>query len=108
MAWAYEHDIAQGMSDTRFVPNAPVTREQLVTFLYRYAKLQGVDTTNQGSLDGFVDAGTVSSFAQEAMTWAVATELILGMGNQYLEPKASSSRGQIATVVERFETVHLA
>ena len=96
------------MSDTRFVPNAPVTREQLVTFLYRYAKLQGVDTTNQGSLDGFVDAGTVSSFAQEAMTWAVATELILGMGNQYLEPKASSSRGQIATVVERFETVHLA
>ena len=93
------------MSDTRFVPNAPVTREQLVTFLYRYPKLQGVD---QGSLDGFVDAGTVSSFAQEAMTWAVATELILGMGNQYLEPKASSSRGQIATVVERFETVHLA
>ena len=67
-----------------------------------------MDTTNQGSLDGFVDAGTVSSFAQEAMTWAVATELILGMGNQYLEPKASSSRGQIATVVERFETVHLA
>lgn len=108
VAWAYEHEIAQGMSDTRFVPNAPVTREQLVTFLYRYAKLQGVDTTNQGSLDGFVDAGTVSSFAQEAMTWAVATELILGMGNQYLEPKASSSRGQIATVVERFETVHLA
>lgn len=105
--WASQNGIAKGMTEHIFAPNLAVTREQMVTFLYRYAKFQGVDTTNQGSLDGFVDAGNVSPFAQEAMTWAVATELILGMGNQQLEPKTSSSRGQIATVVERFETVHL-
>ena len=42
------------------------------------------------------------------MTWAVATELIIGVGDEKLEPKATSNRGQIATVIERFETVNLA
>ena len=69
---------------------------------------KGVDTTNQGSLEDFVDAGKVSNFAKEAMTWAVATELIIGVGDEKLEPKATSNRGQIATVIERFETVNLA
>ena len=106
--WASQNEIAKGMTETLFAPNKLVTREQLVTFLYRYAGFKGVDTTNQGSLEDFVDAGKVSNFAKEAMTWAVATELIIGVGDEKLEPKATSNRGQIATVIERFETVNLA
>ena len=98
--WASQNEIAKGMTETLFAPNKLVTREQLVTFLYRYAGFKGVDE--------FVDAGKVSNFAKEAMTWAVATELIIGVGDEKLEPKATSNRGQIATVIERFETVNLA
>lgn len=106
--WASQNGIAKGMTQTLFAPLRAVTREQMVTFLYRYAKDIGVDTTNQGSLDDFKDVGSVSRFAKEAMTWAVATELIQGVGEQTLAPKASSTRGQIATVIVRFETVNLA
>lgn len=106
--WASQNGIAKGMTQTLFAPHQAMTREQMVTFLYRYAKDRGVDTTNQGSLEDFKDAGSVSRFAKEAMTWAVATELIQGVGDQMLAPKAGSTRGQVATVIVRFETVNLA
>ncbi len=87
IAWAFETGIAKGMTATAFAPNAPVTREQMVTFLARYAQLQDVDTASSAELD-FTDAGSVSDYAQEAMAWAVETGLVQGMGNGKLDPRA--------------------
>ena len=105
IAWAYEAGIAKGMTPTAFAPNAPVTREQMVTFLARYAQLQGVDTSSSTEPD-FTDAGNVSGYAQEAMAWAVETGLVQGMGNGKLDPKGPATRAQMATVLMRFcETI---
>ena len=105
IAWAYEAGIAKGMTPTAFAPNAPVTREQMVTFLARYAQLQGVDTSSSTEPD-FTDAGSVSVYAQEAMAWAVETGLVQGMGNGKLDPKGPATRAQMATVLMRFcETI---
>lgn len=105
IAWAYEAGIAKGMTPTAFAPNAPVTREQMVTFLARYAQLQGVDTAS-GTEPDFTDAGNVSGYAQEAMAWAVETGLVQGMGNGKLAPKGPATRAQMATVLMRFcETI---
>ncbi len=61
VSWAAEQGLAQGVTETRFVPEAPATREQLVTFLCRYAAMHGVDTAAGGSLSNFPDASSVSS-----------------------------------------------
>lgn len=102
--WASQNDIARGMTKELFVPNAPVTREQMVTFFARFAKFQGISTEAKGDLAAYTDAGQVSNFALKSMTWAVETGLIRGMTDTTLEPKGNSTRGQVATVVERFAT----
>ncbi|MEI3059172.1 MAG: S-layer homology domain-containing protein [Oscillospiraceae bacterium] len=102
LLWASQNEIAKGMTGTAFAPNASVTREQLVTFLYRYAKLQGEDVTVTGELKGYTDTGKLGDFAMEAMTWAVENEIINGMGGGKLAPKDTATRAQFATVLMRF------
>ncbi|MCI6730697.1 MAG: S-layer homology domain-containing protein, partial [Clostridiales bacterium] len=101
VAWAYENDIVRGITDTRFAPEASATREQLMTFLYRYAAFAGQDVSARGSLDGFSDGGTVSTFARESMGWAVAEGLLVGSAGQ-LMPKDTATRAQLATIIFRF------
>ena len=84
---AYTNHIAIGVGDTRFAPNAPVTREQMVTFLARYAKLAGKEISATEDLSSFTDGSSVSPFAAESMAWAVETGLVEGMGNHTLSPK---------------------
>lgn len=76
------------MSATAFAPNQTATREQMVTFLARFAEFSGVDTTATGDLGDFTDASKVSAYAEDAMTWAVHTGIIHGMGNGKLDPRA--------------------
>ena len=99
--WAAEQGLAKGVTETRFAPDAPITREQLVTFLYRYAGMNGADTTATGSLSSFPDASRVSEYAQTPMMWAVQTGLIQGMGGR-LAPQASATRVQAAAFLTRF------
>ena len=63
VVWAAEHGIAKGMTDTTFAPNMAVTREQMMTFLYRYAKFSGKDVTGSYDLTEFGDAQAVNDFA---------------------------------------------
>ncbi len=102
VAWAVENGITSGMSDTSFAPGVDVTREQMVTFLYRYVQLQGYDTTVKfDSLAAFADADTVSGYAVPAMKWAVGEGLVAGMTETLLAPKANATRGQFATILLR-------
>ena len=101
VTWAWENDIT-GVSSTHFGAGNAVTREQLATFLYRYAQDQGYDTSARADLSGYSDAGLVSSYATEALSWANATGLIIGTTATTLSPKGSATRAQVATILSRF------
>ena len=102
VAWAAQNGIVNGVSDTQFAPGDDITREQLAVILYRYATYQGYDVSQRADLSGFVDAGTISTYAQEALSWASAQGLVLGFEDDSLRPQGNASRAQIAAVLMRF------
>ncbi|MBQ3951645.1 MAG: S-layer homology domain-containing protein, partial [Oscillospiraceae bacterium] len=93
MEWAVEQGITDGSS-----PNANITRQQLVTMLWRYA---GKPASN-ASLDGYSDASEVASWATEAMKWAVENGIIKGTKKDVLSPNGYATRAQVATIIMRF------
>ena len=99
--WAAASDIVNGIGDNQFGPENTLTREQLVTMLYRYAQNKGYDVTASADLSGYPDAGQIQSWAQEAMTWAVAEGIVEGMDGN-LNPAGHATRAQIATILMRF------
>ncbi len=101
VAWAVEQGITTGTSTTTFDPNANVTREQAVAFLFRYAASQGMDAvTLQELVSSFADASSVSPYATAAMNWAIGQGILQGSGNQIM-PKADCTRGQFTTFLWR-------
>lgn len=104
IAWAAENGIAKGVTSTHFAPNMPVTREQLVTFLFRYAQFSGEDVKGAYDLAEFGDHKAVSNFAREPMAWAVDTGILTGMDG-LLNPKGDATRAQIATILLRYFTM---
>ncbi len=102
VAWASSAGIVDGTGKGKFSPAKMITREQFATMLYRYAQYKGLDTSARGDLSRFVDSNKVSNFAQEAMTWAVGEEIITGKNGPYLSPKGNATRGEAATMLQRF------
>ena len=100
--WAAQNNIVNGVNDTEFAPGDEITRQQLVTILYRYAESKGYDVSNSADLSGYPDAGQVQDYAQPAMAWAVAENIIQGMEDGTLKPAGNASRAQIATILMRF------
>lgn len=94
--WAMDN----GISDGTNMPGV-ITREQLATILYRYAKQKGYDVSRSAALTAFSDADKVSGYAAEAMQWAVAEGLLQG-SNGKLNPQGSATRAQVATILMRF------
>lgn len=95
--WAAANNISSGAD-----LDAPVSREQLATMLYRYAAFSGLDTAASGALTGFADAGSVSGYAADAMAWAVGMGLIGGTDKGELDPKGSATRAEVAAILMRF------
>ena len=99
--WAASEKIVEGTTAETFAPDAAVTRAQVVTMLYRFAKAQGMDTTQGGmairEFDGF-DA--VPAYALEAMDWAVNAGVLKGDNNRLL-PQDNCTRAQIVTMLYR-------
>lgn len=106
ISWANREAIIQGHSNTGlFGTKENVSREDLVTMLYRYAQYRGMDISARTSLSGFPDAGQVSGYALPAMQWAVARGIIGGRSNTgMLDPKGNASRVECAAILERFLT----
>jgi hypothetical protein len=100
--WAAEAGLAQGYENGTFQPKAAVTREQMVTFLYRYALFKGYDCTATCSLEDFRDSGSISDYALEAMEWAVAVGLVQGVDADLLDPQGATSRNQLAALFHRY------
>ena len=102
--WAAENGIVKGVNTTTFAPNDQITREQIATILFRYAKAEKVE----GKLADFPDAEKVSDYAADAMAWAVEQGLINGIsesdGKTYLAPQETATRAQIAVILMRYLT----
>lgn len=98
VVWAADCGVVKGVSEDSFDPNAPVTREQFATMLYRYV----AKPDTEGSLNDFADAASVSAYAVEAMAWAVETGMIQGDTQGNLNPRGNAKRAEAATILMRF------
>ena len=103
IAWAASKNIVNGFEDGTFQPDAPVTRAQLVTILYRYARYMGMDVSTLSDLAQFTDAAAVPAYALEAMQWAVGSNLLSGNG-LLIDASANATRAQVAAIIHRFLT----
>lgn len=101
VAWARSRDIVKGYGNGCFGPHDSLTREQMVLILYRYAAYKGCDAT-PGDLSAFQDAAAVAPYAAEAVSWAVARELLTGVGGARLAPQNVVTRAQVAVLLSRF------
>ena len=102
VGWAAQNGIVNGVGDDTFAPGNDLTREQLVTILYRYAESKGYDVSASADLAGYPDGEEIQAYAREAMAWAVAENIIQGMEDDTLKPAGNASRAQIATILMRF------
>lgn len=107
VTWAAANGIVAGYGNGPFGPNDPITREQLVVMLWRYAEFKGCDTTQEGMIiREFSDYGSISGYAMDAMTWAVNTGVISGYEDKTLHPQANATRAQVAQMLKNFLEKH--
>ena len=102
LLWGAHNNISNGYVDGRFAPDDTLTREQLVTFLNRYANYKGYGTEVYSDLDGYSDAQQISTFARESMCWAVGAGIINGTTKTTLSPQLGADRAQVAAMFNRF------
>ncbi len=100
--WGAEVGLVTGYGNGLFGPNDPVTREQLAQILRQYAKMQGADVSKTADISSFKDAASVSGWAKEALSWAVAEGLVSGVTADTLAPSGQASRAQVAAMLMRF------
>ena len=97
--WAVETGVSDGSE-----PHAPITREQLVTMLYRYFRTRSdaVQSDNSATLSGFADGGAVNSWAAEALGWAVERGIVRGKEGNRIDPQGTATRAETAAMLQRF------
>ena len=98
--WAADNGIVKGYEDGCFYPNRPITREQMVTMLYRYMQFKGlrVDASSE-DWKSFTDYANVHAWAQDAMAWAVHNGVVNGIQNNQLAPTHTAQRSQVAKII---------
>lgn len=103
--WAAETQIITGYPDGSFRPDEPITREETMTMLCRYAAWKGAPASQEGELPDFPDADQAADYAQDALRWAVRAEILRGTtapdGQTLLAPKAAATRAQLAAMLLR-------
>ncbi|MGP1441022.1 MAG: InlB B-repeat-containing protein [Anaerovoracaceae bacterium] len=103
--WAAARGIVKGITDTNFEPESSVTREQLATIMYRYARLTGrnVGNTSGNKVSSYKDANQISNYAETAMNWACNNGLIEGRSPNTLVPDGTTTRAELAAIMMRFK-----
>ena len=101
VAWAAATGVTAGVSENLFAPGNALSRQELVTFLYRFAKLQGKDMTPSADLSNFDDAGSIQPYALEPFQWAVASGVVAGTSETTLSPGTTTTRLQVCLMVYR-------
>ena len=106
--WSVTNGICSGVGNYKFNPSGEITRQDLAVMLYTYDKKFGGNeykVSNRISITGYSDYSQISSYARQAMSWAVANGIISGTSSITLSPKAKCTRAQIAVIVKAFTTM---
>lgn len=98
VTWAFENGIVKGIDASHFDPYAPVTREQMVTMLCRYASGKG----NGSNLSGFKDVDQINDYAKLPISWAVEQKIITGSNQGTINPQGNATRAEMAAVLDRY------
>ncbi|MGM9663105.1 MAG: S-layer homology domain-containing protein, partial [Oscillospiraceae bacterium] len=108
--WARLNGIVDGYEDGSFRPNAPVSRQAMMTILYRYAESLGLDVSvsSSNNLAKFQDGGQVSSVMTDAVNWAVEKGFVSGNTAGLLNPTGSTTRGAAAKILAGFHQDYIA
>ena len=103
VSWGHQHKIINGTAADRFDPDGAVTREQMISILWRCANEQEADTGAEeaANLTAYRDAAEISEYAIEAMQWACENDLVKGAGNHLLHPKDAVTRAEVAAILQR-------
>ena len=101
VAWAAKNGITSGVGNNLFAPAKSLTRMELVTFLYAFAKAQNWDVTAAADLSAYTDAGKIPAFALKPFQWAVANGIVAGTSETTLSPEAVTNRLQVSMMVYR-------
>ena len=102
IAWAAENGIISGYGDGNVGPDDLITREQMAAMLMNYANMLGLDTSARADLSAYSDQASISSWASDTMSWAVAEGIISGMTADTLAPQGTATRAQVAAMLQRF------
>lgn len=102
VCWAAANNLVNGMGDGSFGVGRSITRQEMAVFMMRYAAWKGLNVTASSSAtSGFADQGSIASWAKDAMNWAVAKGIMVGMSGTELSPGGTTTRAQVAAVLMR-------
>ena len=102
VAWAASSGIVSGYEDNTFRPTSQISRQELATILYNYAKYKKMDTSVTGNVTEFKDHNQIATYAGTSMSWAVGTGIVGGIGGGLLDPKGEATRAQGTVMLKKF------
>ena len=103
VGWANANGIINGVSDTAFVPNANITREQIAAIMFRYAKYKGTAPTGAWAIRlDYADTEDISDWAAEAVMFCKLKGIMQGKDGNLFAPKANATRAETAAILERY------
>lgn len=102
--WASEKGIVAGISETKFAPDDPIRREDLVRMIHNYCLYKGIElpSASTKTVDDFTDSDTIDEYAKENMVWAVSTGLLKGNDKNILNPRGNASRAEVSQIMKVF------
>ena len=100
--WALGSGITAGATEEKFEPYGKLSRSQLVSFMYRYARYKGYDLTADADLSGYEDADKIQDYAVKAWKWSVSHRIVSGYDADTLAPMDLTNRSQAAAIFQRF------
>ena len=103
--WAYENGIVSGIGDGLFAPTANVTREQMAAFIYRYFTFKGIDASDRAAVTGFNDYSSISEYAIDNISWAVAKGIYKGRTDNTIAPKDNITKAEAAITAQNIKGI---
>lgn len=102
--WVAENGIVSGYGNNTFLPDAPVTREQLASIFYRYAAYQGLDMA-ASTPAGYTDWSQISAYAVEPFAWSISNGILRGKTDTTVVPQGLATRAEAATILRNYLTI---
>lgn len=106
VCWAAANGVVKGVSSTEFGPSKNITRQELVTILWRLAAKKGLNTTNAGlTVPEFADRSQIAAWAAEAMSWGCTRGILTGKSANRVDPTGTATRAEAAAMIVRFRNL---